>query len=135
MALTIAPGDVFHLPYSRLDSGHVHIVITSVNSHTGAFLCVPIDSWKNPKLSDSTVILTPGDHPFISKKSFINYHESKILNFEIIEKLISEGEAQKMVPISPALLEKIRLGIKKSNFTKSGIIEFYVIHTENSYNR
>lgn len=125
MAVSIAPGDVFHLPFPRPDFGHVHVVITSVNQHTGAFLCVPIDTWINAKLSDSTVILSVGDHTFISKKSFMNYEEAKILNIDILERLMACGDAKKMDPINSTLLIKIQHGVKKSDHSKKGIIEFY----------
>lgn len=125
MTITIAPGDVFHLPIPRPDFGHIHVIITSINIHTGAFLCVPIDSWENNRLSDSTVILNPGDHPFIRKKSYVNYDKASIKNIDQLNTWIKNGDARKLDPISNELFEIIRLGIRKSENTDTEIIEFY----------
>jgi len=125
MVLTITPGDVFHVPLPRKDFCHIHIIITSVDQNTGAFLCVPVDSWENQRLSDPTVILNVGDHKFITKKSYINYDEAKILNYDQISLWFMDGSAKKFDPLDQDLFEKVRLGVKKSIHTNDRCREFY----------
>ena len=78
------PGSTFLLPKPG-QVEHLWIVLTKPNKD-GRAVCVNITSWTFD--SDETVILVPGDHPFITKKSVVHYEDARYILLEHVEHLL-----------------------------------------------
>lgn len=115
------PGISFHFPLkSNIHEPHLWVVAAQKNSQ---ILIVNLTSRRAS--SDNTVILDPGDHPFIKHETVVNYAGSRIVDTAQIQKAIEEGNANPDIRFTQEVLERIQEGIELSEFTPLRIIEFY----------
>jgi hypothetical protein len=102
-------------------------VLTSPDPNTGTAVCVNITDRKNHP--DDTVILKPGDHPFITKESVVYYVDAQFLNVVVIDRVLSTNAPVSFVfgkkeSCSSSLLEKIQKGLITSRHTRQGIKDY-----------
>ncbi|MBF0502957.1 MAG: hypothetical protein HQM09_22670 [Candidatus Riflebacteria bacterium] len=64
---------------------------------------------------DNTVILNPGDHPFVIKKSVILYSRAMVFKRKNIETLLDKGIIFPNFPASEGLLSKINKGFMSTS--------------------
>ena len=76
-------------------------------------------------MSETLVVLRPGDHPFLRHDSVISYAYSKITTVEAIETAILNGTAKLREPVSEAVLRRVRAGLLDSDFTPNGVRHYY----------
>jgi hypothetical protein len=57
---------------------------------------------------DQACLIQPGDHPFITHQSVVNYSRAKIASNVNLEMLKTKGRLQLLEPLSDALLTSIR---------------------------
>jgi len=95
------PGRIEHLWFALTDP-----------DDNGKFLGANLTGYELYK--DTTVVLESG-HPFITKKSVIQFSDSKLFEVSNIEFLLSKGYAQKKQPCSSKLLGVIRKGLMDSD--------------------
>ncbi|MDT8369702.1 MAG: hypothetical protein RQ745_10880 [Longimicrobiales bacterium] len=74
--------------------------------------------------SDLTVVLRPGDHPFVVRETVVFYADARLVVTEQLENLISAGATSTHAPCSPQLLERIQAGVFSSPFTP-GLVRGY----------
>jgi len=111
--MTILSGMTFYMPKNDpRRTAHLWIVLTDPDEN-GKFLGVNITSYELFK--DLTVILTAGEHPFIVKRSVVQYTDARIFTVENMDLLIGRGFAELREECSDALLEKARAGLMKSD--------------------
>jgi hypothetical protein len=67
---------------------------------------------------DESCVLNPGDHPFIRESSVICYRAGQLFTSPQIEGFIAGGLWAMDKPVSPEVLERIRVGAVISKFTK-----------------
>ena len=88
-------------------------------------VCVNVTSKQTH--SDKTVILKPGDHPFINHESVINYQDVGERSIKLVEQLLAtrttEFPCTAHDPCSQQLLQRIRAGLIDSKLTPRGIKE------------
>ncbi len=89
---------------------------------------VNITSWREHK--DQTLILQPGDHDFITKKSVIAYDNACLLQEWQVEFVLSKGKQQP--PASKELLRRIGDGLLRSPFTPRDVRDFYEQYSQNT---
>jgi hypothetical protein len=91
----------------------------------GHAVCVNITSWKSD--SDQTLILMPGDHPFITKKSIVNYQDARFMPLFWVEKLLQRGSTdfvcEPHYACTHELMDRIKRGLLASKHTPKGIKE------------
>lgn len=108
-------GNTFLLPKNDNKTEHLWIVITTPDEN-GKAVCVNISSLR-AAFCDKTVIITPGEHPFIVKDSVVRYADAGVLNLKEVHKAL-EGNLDivcvKKDPCSRILLRKIQDGLLKS---------------------
>ncbi|MXZ08285.1 MAG: hypothetical protein F4Y79_02470 [Gemmatimonadetes bacterium] len=90
-------------------------------------IIVNVTSWTARK--EQTLILYPGEHPFIIKKSVITYDNALLLAEWQVEHLLSNGKKQPAV--SEELLRKIGGGLLRSPFTSTDVRDFYEQYSQN----
>ena len=84
----LLPGATFLLPKpGKTQTEHLWIVLTKPRED-GQAVCVNITAWKFD--CDETLILVPGDHPFITKKSVVHYEDARFMQLDWIEQLLQK---------------------------------------------
>ena len=115
-------GDSFLLPRNANKTEHLWIVIAKPDEN-GKAVCVNISSLRSA-FCETTVILQPGEHPFIVKKSVVRYADASELDLNKLE-LALEGNydfvCAKQEPCSRELLQKIKKGLIKSQHVSPDI--------------
>ena len=86
-------GDTLHIPDTGPDHdpkrGHLHIILTD-ECPDGKHLLVSVSSLR-PKC-DNSCLLGKGDHPFITRDSFISYAHADIYDARVIKERIKKGD-------------------------------------------
>ena len=100
-------GDTILLPLSENQVPHLWVVLTTP-SEFGKSVCVNITSY-GKAFCDKTVVLEPGEHPFIVKRSVVRYGDARELNMNALEVALHSKldiTCVKKEPCSPELLQK-----------------------------
>ena len=117
-------GDTFLIPSREDGKPHLWIVLTQPDEE-GKAVCVNVSSsWSS--LSDKTVILKGGDHPFISRKSAVRYMDADLLSVRAVDeglRLALDITCVEREPCTPELLSKAQKGLLKSPHTPNRIKE------------
>lgn len=100
---------------------HCYFVITPIDSD-GNVVVVNCSSYRGTKQDDTTCILNPGDHPFITHTSYIAYRFAKMMKYSDVQKLNPVRD------VSKELYEKIREGAKNSDHTPIKIYQYMLNH-------
>jgi len=97
-------------------SKHLHIVLTDPNGQPPTVAIVSLRTHR--KELDETVVLGPSDHPFVKRKTIVQYAWAKIIESDKLETAIqSDLTLRHKQDCSPELLKQIRDGLFKSPFT------------------
>jgi hypothetical protein len=118
------PGDTFLLPKPG-QIEHLWIVLTHPDED-GLAVCVNVTSWRPS--ADQTLVLVPGDHPFITKKSVVHYDDARKMPLDRIEQLLQQGASSFVCKAHYActykLMDRIKQGLLDSKRTPNGIKAF-----------
>ena len=116
-------GDTFLMPApGGAVTPHLWIVVTQPDPRTRLCALVSVTTLRNSK--DQTVILRPGDHPFIRHDSTIIYGDAMIVDAERLESEIAAGLALVREGCSKAILKLLQDGVAASPFTRPKILRF-----------
>ncbi len=107
--IELRTGDTLRVtdPAGTYDS-HLWIVVSKPELDGDNVLIVNLTSWRADK--DQACVLDVGDHPYIRKRTCINYPGSKIVAASHLNLLINSGDLEKHVPVDMGLLDRIREG-------------------------
>ena len=75
-------------------------------------LIVNFTSWRADK--DQACVLEQGDHPYISKKTCVNYKDAKLCETAKLDELVKNGLMKPHDPLNPGILERIRNSVPDS---------------------
>jgi hypothetical protein len=81
----------FVIDYPSGTTPHLHIVLTDPEGNPPKVVVVNLSSCKGLRSEDTTVILKPGDHSYITQDSFIAYDYAKKVVVKILENKINEN--------------------------------------------
>ena len=120
-------GDTFLLPKSADAVEHLWIVLTDPDPQSNQAVCVNVTTRQSH--SETTVVLQPGDHPFIRHESVVHYADADFLNMEMIDRVLSTTTKQRFVcqphaRCSPELLKRIQNGLLASKLAKRKIKDY-----------
>ena len=101
---------------------HLWFVITDPDPATHLCAMVSLTTLKNDK--DQTVVLHPGEHPFIMRTSTIYFSGAIVVDVRVIETRIAEGKVRSHARCSPKLLKLLQEGVAVSPFTPKKVITF-----------
>jgi len=113
------------------DTDHLFVLLTDpVEVRTGKgreVLLVNLSSVKSEKNVDSSCILHPGDHPFITRKSFIRYGRGfpRIEKERNIIRKVQMGDWHPREDFAPEVFSRICSGLEASPKTSPKIRRFY----------
>lgn len=118
----ISAGDTFLIPdHNGEAKRHLCIAVTGVAGSPPQVIIVPLATRRD--WSDDTVELEVGDHPFINRRTIVDFRYSECRLVSKIERALARGSIKKDSPISPAILSRVRDGLTRSSFTPNWIIE------------
>lgn len=98
-------------PGTSLDS-HLWIVISDPQQNSDQIVIVNLTSFRPDK--DQACVLDVGDHPFIQKRTCVNYADAKVQPAASLQKLLDSGKIKSHAKCSSELLAKIRAGVAES---------------------
>lgn len=100
---------------------HLHVVIAESSPGDSAIILMVYISSANIPKRDTTTILKVGEHPFITKESWVRYQ-----NIFICPKKKINGRIIKMYgKVEGEVLERIQNGILESKYVSKGIKDLY----------
>lgn len=103
------PGSPFHLWF----------VLTDPSGSPETVIAVCLKSKK--RFTDDTVILGPGDHPFIRRESSVAYSTAGRFRVKELTAALAAGTCHLKEDMSAELLERVRAGLLKSQYTVNAI--------------
>ena len=101
---------------------HLWIAVTQPDAQTHLCAIVNVTTLRNSK--DQTIILRPGDHPFIRHDSAIFYGDAMIVDARRLEAEIAAGLALRRETCSQATLKLVQDGVLASSFTRMKVVRF-----------
>jgi hypothetical protein len=113
--LVLRPGDTFH---SDLD-GHLWVVLTEPDSQ-GRVVCVNFTT--QHARSDAATVCQAGEHPFFTHETVVAYRFAQRYTTKTVTEYLKTGTFTAKQPCSPALLNKVREGAVRSDFTPKHIL-------------
>jgi hypothetical protein len=91
---------------------HLWIVINDPAAHGGTALIVNISELRSG--AETTCVLKAGEHPFITKDSYVRYMSARGPSATDIAQAIKAGKLKPHQTANPALLAKLRAGAQAS---------------------
>ena len=88
-------------------------------------LLVNISSIKQDLEYDTSCILQVGDHPFISKPSYIYYRKADIFGIETIKRSVAQGDFTIHQDCNESVFQRILDGFKISDEVRRRVLQFY----------
>jgi hypothetical protein len=94
---------------------HLWVVLDPENHPADKVLIANCTSWTSGK--DSACILRRGDHPFVKRKTCINYQRSRLVSRKKLKEALETGAVIAHRDATPDVLKRIRDGAAQSKFT------------------
>ena len=121
---TFQAGDTFLMGGLNKDFKklHLYVVLCNAEGNPPTILAVPFNTLNLQ--TDTTLVLQPGDHPFVTRETSVSFNLLISFNTEMIVKLEEmKGEHfQRHVPATPDLLKRIIKGALQSDETPKGMV-------------
>jgi hypothetical protein len=116
-------GDTFLMPApGGRATPHLWIVITAPDPITRLCAIVSVTTLRNSK--DQTIILRPGDHPFIRHESTIFYGDAMIVDARKVDQDLVAGLVLAREKCPPQTLRLVQDGVAASPFTRPRLLRF-----------
>jgi hypothetical protein len=74
--------------------------------------------------NDTSCLVYPGDHPFVTKESFVFYARANIVAVEPLQSLLKIGKAHFEEDCSDVLLLRIWEGLRKSDYVPPIVLRY-----------
>jgi hypothetical protein len=105
-----------------IGKAHLWIAVTEPQADTSHVVIVSLTTLRYDR--DQTVILQPGDHPFITHQTIVLYSDTRIVDARRLDAIIRDGTALAHQPCPPQTLKLIQQGVSSSPYTPRKIIAF-----------
>lgn len=114
-------GKTFLMPASLREPPHLHIVVAQDGDELALVNITDADN-----VFDTTVILQPGEHPYIHKPSAVFYQKAKISSMKLIKDAIDSftTPVSSHADCSQDLLAKVQAGVLASDHTPQKVQVF-----------
>jgi hypothetical protein len=110
------------LTQSGPDGKHLWFVLTDADPVTGKLVVVMLVT-SRPH-TDKTVVLRPGDHPFIRHESNVAYGSADFIPLSRLQSRLRSGSAKMRSDMSTELLKAVRDGLIASSRTPRYIKDY-----------
>jgi len=120
-------------PAHDLDRKHLFIILTDpvadpLNGNKDSVLLTSLSTLDATLPHDPTCILHPGDHPFVTRDSYVSYHTSRIQEAEKIINGVASGVLVAKEPMDSSIVDRICDGLD-SHQTPEKIKRFFRMYT------
>lgn len=120
-------------PAHDLDRKHLFIILTDpvadpLNGNKVSVLLTSLSTLDAALPHDSTCILHLGDHPFVTRDSYVSYHTSRIQEAEKIINGVASGVLIAKEPMDSGVVDSICDGLD-SHQTPEKIKRFFRMYT------
>lgn len=102
---------------------HLWLVLTDPEGQDQYVLAVMLRT--ATEHTDSTVILQPGDHPFVRHPSSVDYSEIRRFKLSSILRAVAIGDCHPRESLSRALLKKVQAGLLLSPHTVHALKDYW----------
>ncbi len=124
-ATLLIPSGPAHDPNKK----HLFIILTDpvadpLNGNKDSVLLTSLSTLDAALPHDSTCILYPGDHPFVTRDSYVSYHTSRIQEAEKIINGVASGVLVVKEPMDSSIVDRICDGLD-SHQTPEKIKRFF----------
>lgn len=126
--MTVYLGTAFLVPSGPRDYLHLHVVCNDGGNTPDWRILVSISSIKDHKFHDPSCEIEAGEHPFISRRSFVEYRHAQQRSAEQIKRCLETGAYVAKEPVSQELLDRIVAGFSVSDFTDPWVLEIIGIN-------
>lgn len=113
--MSVVAGNTFILTRATGSTPHLWIVLTAPAGEPPEVVIVSLTTLRPH--SDETVVLHPGDHPFVQHPTCVYFSDARIVAVAQLEKALRQGQAVPRADVSPELLRRIREGLLESPWT------------------
>jgi len=104
---------------------HLRIIITE-NDDNNEFLVVSVTSWYDgAHWQDSSCILYPGDHPFIVRKSWVDFKRSRSMSYTEVVNGLNHGLLIRKEEVSSEILKRLQHAAEKSEYIPDELRRFF----------
>jgi CTP:molybdopterin cytidylyltransferase MocA len=115
-------GDTFLAQPNSSSKPHLYVVISNPENNAGNVIHVNLTSKK--EWSDCSCVLQPGDHPFVTRETVVNYASATMCEAVYIDQAMGPTFYPRALfpntPVSNEVLERIQLGALQSPLFPSG---------------
>ena len=119
--MALQAGDTFKAADRSIEL-HVWVILSDPGNHPGyPVLIANLTSWRDGK--DGACVLKRGDHPLVSRKTCMNYRDSKLVQAEKLEAALAQGLLVPCKPVSARVLRRMRDGAAISRFIPLGNLQ------------
>lgn len=114
-------GDCFLNIETRYDRPHCWVILSDPSQSSDIVAIVNLTKWTSSRIDDSCLI-EPGEHPFVTHETCINYREAKKSSVSFIENGVQQSVLTPLDPMSEPLLRRITMGAQNSRFSPGWLI-------------
>lgn len=114
-------------PLHDPDRFHLHVICTD-QDRFGLMLVVPLCSLQ-PYTRDRACVLGIGDHPFIKRRSFIDFGKAEISEFDTLKEGLRRCEIEALDDCREDIFEQICRGLTESTGIRPGKAAYYLERT------
>jgi hypothetical protein len=119
-------GDSFLFPLRTEEIAHLWIVLTNPDPEGWILVANITTVYSSDKdRADLTVCVNPGEHPFVTKLSYIFYREAMTKRISELEAEEKAGNLKMNAACSQVLTSMARAGIRGSKYCTKAIQRFY----------
>lgn len=116
-------GETLVLPHPNFETPHLWILVTDPVGEPPQTIIVAVSTKRFYK--DSTVVLSPGDHPWVRHESVISYDHALIPEVHYLNEAVSRRIAELRQPCTPDVLRRVQDGLLSSPRTPQRVKKFY----------
>jgi hypothetical protein len=98
-----------------VEKPHLWLVLTDPRGQPPFVYAVMVRT--RTRFTDDTLVLLPGDHPFIKHESSVHYSSAQRFRIDLLEDAIARGRCHPRDPMSRTLLHRVRAGLLASPYT------------------
>ena len=111
-------GQTILLPKPGQETAHLFVVLTAPDAQRQVLL---VNFTTLRPHSDRTVVIQPGEHPFVVHASVAHYADARLTLAPSIESAIASGFFRPHQDCSPELIHRLLAGVLASPFTPEKI--------------
>lgn len=112
-------------PPNDPDRKHLFIFLTDPHGPADQVLMVPVCSEPPGGATDTACLLDGGHHPFLDRRSYVDYSRCRIEFASSISRGVENGLLVVREPVGDDVFTLIIAGLRNSGFTKPFALDFY----------